>query len=187
MEIQLAILADYMHNCPTRTMSAHVVEVCMESILQVMDIAFSKGRAMVLGHANVRLINALFEVIDELIEQNKHSAFDDLLVQILLTRVDSYSFMCSYVGRLLSDSTVEKQIVGSSGRGKGLMKLYRARGIKHFGALLDLLQRQVNHLKSEKAADILIQPLMEHLTEMQFLIHPVRIPFFFFFTTWFSI
>lgn len=36
MEVQLALLADYMRNCPTRTMAPQVVDVCMDSLLYIM-------------------------------------------------------------------------------------------------------------------------------------------------------
>jgi hypothetical protein len=38
LNIQLALLAAYMHNCPTQAMAAQVVEVCMESLLRIKVI-----------------------------------------------------------------------------------------------------------------------------------------------------
>jgi hypothetical protein len=60
------------------------------------------------------LINAILEVVDELIDQNRHPPFDELLVQLLMQRSEYYTFICSYAGKLLSDNTFEKQFVGSS-------------------------------------------------------------------------
>lgn len=41
LNIQLAILSDYMQSCPTRVMASQVFDVCMETLLRVKVFPFS--------------------------------------------------------------------------------------------------------------------------------------------------
>lgn len=124
----------------------------------------------------IRISHALLEVLDEIIELNRHPPFDEFLLQTLFYRSDYYTFQCNYASLVLMSHEIESILVQSGSRGRSAIKQYRVRAIKHFGFIAELIQRAITRCKIEKgdSAESHVQNIASTLTELAFLVLPVR-------------
>lgn len=74
----------------------------------------------------------LLEVFDEIVWLNRQPAIDEFLIAVFLERDETHKYIKHYAGQLLLNSEVENEVVSSSIEGKGYLKKYRVRIIKHY-------------------------------------------------------
>ncbi len=138
VNVLLAMLGDYMVSCPTRVMSSQVVDVCMESLLKMKHMVFTRGKFTHLRLHDYRLMHNLLVVFDEVAMQNLHMPLNDLLIALFVERDDTLAHIRDYMLAVLFGSTLEPEISKDSD-GKVSLTDYRVRAIRHFEVCIGIL------------------------------------------------
>lgn len=120
-----------MSNCPTRVMSSQVVDVCMETLLKMKHLVFTRGKFTTLRLNDFRMMHNMLVVFDEVASQNMHLPLNDLLLALFVERDDTLSHIKDYVSVVLFGTTLESEI-GQDATSKVTITDYRVRAIRHF-------------------------------------------------------
>ena len=131
VNVLLAMLGDYMSSCPTRVMSSQVVDVCMETLLKMKHLVFTRGKFTTLRLNDFRMMHNMLVVFDEVASQNMHLPLNDLLLALFVERDDTLSHIKDYVSVVLFGTTLESEI-GQDATSKVTITDYRVRAIRHF-------------------------------------------------------
>lgn len=138
VNVLLAMLGDYMSNCPTRVMSSQVVDVCMESLLKMKHLVFTRGKFTTLRLNDFRMMHNMLVIFDEVASQNMHLPLNDLLLALFVERDDTLSHIKDYMHVVLFGSILENEI-GKDATSKVTITDYRVRAIRHFEVCVGIL------------------------------------------------
>ncbi|KAL6064721.1 NEK protein kinase [Balamuthia mandrillaris] len=153
MELYLSLLAEYIRNCPSRVITAQVIDVCMETLLRVKYVIFNRGKITSEKLKLVRVFHRLLEVFDELAAHNRHGPTNELLLDLLVDlNENNFQFIKMYAKEVLLNTKLEKKIQESSDDGESLLDEYRIRIMQHYSVCVDMINLKFDLLDEEEAS-----------------------------------
>eukprot|EP00698_Gefionella_okellyi_P005948 TRINITY_DN1537_c0_g2_i1.p1 TRINITY_DN1537_c0_g2~~TRINITY_DN1537_c0_g2_i1.p1 ORF type:complete len:1903 (-),score=492.44 TRINITY_DN1537_c0_g2_i1:11-5278(-) len=161
--VHLEALGMYLKQCETRSMSAHVMDVCIESLGYIQAFLYHHRAG---GHVTPRLAgiarvaSAMLCVWDELIRQCNSLLVAETLAQILIATPETLRWLAWYL-------TVITQRKAEANFGKHLVQNWQQSVLQHFISTLRLLYRYV-----ELGGDIVTPSANALLSKLGFLLKP---------------
>jgi hypothetical protein len=97
LELYMRILADYARNCSSRVMPNQIIDVCMETLLQIKAFIIKK-RVDAINWKTIAIVHQLLRIFDEVATRNRFLPLNDLLITMFLQKEETYDFFKNYSG-----------------------------------------------------------------------------------------
>lgn len=136
----LNVLGTYVTTSRTRVMANQVVDVCFKTILMIKSFLFNESvDSLRTNMSRALLFDALIFVLTAIIARNGYQPLDDMLLTILFTKEDSFTFLKRYAVMVYTSGEFNAKL--REEKGEPVRIRVQCRVTNYFAALIKLICR----------------------------------------------